>query len=476
MGRLRDGKTRGALGFGDPLSRSGDSFYSSRTINHYGSSGNLEHRRPWGVRALVKPSTGQRANEHAPHGPVGHRPVFVTPRVLTADQGSLDNAARLKDATSSMQGVINDTFGMLVVFLWGLIIGSFLTVVIHRVPRGRSIVRPGSRCPHCQAPIRPRDNIPVVGFLLLRGRCRACGRRISPLYPLIELTTAILFLLAFRQTGFSGLFVLNCAFIAALIALAVIDAGHRILPDAITYPGFVLAVGLRAMIPSAQLKPDILSAIYLPFEPEVGGDHRTALGALVIALTGFFVLLIEWFDYLVVGRKLDEAEARVTSDSAASPADDSGQSLPGEAAEESRSESRRSWLEWSVLGLALALGALFYVLTRQQPELAQAGIESLGLSLFGATVGGGFLWFSRVAYFAVRRLEGVGFGDVKMMLVVGAYLGWQGAFMTILLGSVLGSIYGVSLMIIRRERNPKMPFGLFLGIAALVALFVIQSV
>ena len=376
-----------------------------------------------------------------------------------------------------MREIINGTFGMLVVFLWGLIIGSFLTVVIHRVPRGQSIVRPGSHCPHCQAPIRPRDNIPVIGFLLLGGRCRACGRRISLLYPLIELTTAILFLLAFRQTGFGGLFILNGAFIAALIALAVIDAEHRILPDAITYPGFVLAVGLRALVPQAHLRPDILSAIYLPFGSEAGDDHRAAVGALVMALTGFFLLLIEWFDYLVLGRKLDEVEARFTSDSAAYPAEDSGQSLPGEAAaEESRSESRRSWLEWSSLGLAVALGVLFYVLTRQQPELARAGVQSLGLSLFGATVGGGFLWFSRVAYFAVRRLEGVGFGDVKMMLVVGAYLGWQGAFMTILLGSVLGSIYGVSLMIIRRERNPKMPFGLFLGIAALVALFVIQSV
>ncbi|HXF05377.1 MAG TPA: prepilin peptidase [Blastocatellia bacterium] len=390
---------------------------------------------------------------------------------------SLDKAARLQDATCPMYEVINGTFGMLIAFLWGLIIGSFLTVVVHRVPRGRSIVRPGSHCPRCQAPIRPRDNIPVIGYLLLRGRCRACGQRISPLYPVIELTTAILFVVAFRQTGFSGLFILNCGFIAALIALAVIDAEHRILPDALTYPGFVLAVGLRAMIPSAQLKPDILSAIYLPFESEAEGDHQAALGAVMIALTGFFILLIEWLDYLVLGRKLDDAEAISPPDSAAYPADDGGQSLPGEtAAEESRSEDRRSWLEWSVIGLALALGALFYVLTRQQPELAQAGIESLGRSLFGAAVGGGFLWFSRLAYFAVRRLEGVGFGDVKMMLVVGAYLGWQGAFMTILLGSILGSIYGVSLMIVRRERNPKMPFGLFLGIAALVALFVLQSV
>jgi leader peptidase (prepilin peptidase)/N-methyltransferase len=375
-----------------------------------------------------------------------------------------------------MQEIINGAFGSVLVVLWGMVIGSFLTVVIHRLPRGGSIVRPGSHCPHCHTPLRWRDNIPLVGFLLLRGRCRACHERISPLYPLIELTTAALFLLAFHQTGLSALFLLNCGFIAALIALAAIDAQHRILPDAITYPGFVLAMGLRALIPQASLKTDLLSVIVLPWDVE-GGE--AVIGAFAIGATGLFLLLVEWLDYLLLGKKIEAVEAANASEGNRDPSGAVGESAIPEgfvAQEDSESETRRGLLEWSTLGMGVGLGGLFYLLAQREEALAQAGVESLLCSWLGAAVGGGFLWFSRLAYFAVRRLEGVGFGDVKMMFLVGAYLGWQGAFTTILLGSLLGSVYGISLMLIRRERNPKMPFGLFLGAAALVALLVTPGV
>jgi leader peptidase (prepilin peptidase) / N-methyltransferase len=120
--------------------------------------------------------------------------------------------------------------------LLGAIIGSFLNVVAHRVPRGESLVSPGSRCPGCGAEVKPYDNIPVVSWLLLRGRCRNCGMRISPRYPLVELATAIVFAAVVAVRGFDDDLVLELPFVAALIALAAIDFDHRLLPNKIVYP------------------------------------------------------------------------------------------------------------------------------------------------------------------------------------------------------------------------------------------------
>jgi leader peptidase (prepilin peptidase)/N-methyltransferase len=118
----------------------------------------------------------------------------------------------------------------------GALIGSFLNVVIHRVPRRESLVRPRSRCPECAAPIAPYDNVPVLSWLLLRGRCRGCGERISPRYPLVELLTALAFAAVVLVRGFDEDLVLELPFVAALIALAGIDYDHKLLPNRIVYP------------------------------------------------------------------------------------------------------------------------------------------------------------------------------------------------------------------------------------------------
>jgi leader peptidase (prepilin peptidase) / N-methyltransferase len=120
--------------------------------------------------------------------------------------------------------------------LLGGLIGSFLNVVAHRVPRGESLVRPGSHCPACDAPVRPYDNIPVLSWLLLRGRCRNCGVRISPRYPLVELLTAAVFVIVVALNGLDEDLLLELPFVAALIALAAIDLDHRLLPNRIVYP------------------------------------------------------------------------------------------------------------------------------------------------------------------------------------------------------------------------------------------------
>jgi len=130
--------------------------------------------------------------------------------------------------------------------LYGAVIGSFLNVVAHRLPREESLVRPPSRCPECGAPVKPYDNIPVVSWLALRGRCRNCGTRISARYPLVELATALVFAAVVAVRGFDDDLVLELPLVAALIALAAIDFDHKLLPNKIVYP--LAAYGLIATL------------------------------------------------------------------------------------------------------------------------------------------------------------------------------------------------------------------------------------
>jgi leader peptidase (prepilin peptidase) / N-methyltransferase len=120
--------------------------------------------------------------------------------------------------------------------LFGAVIGSFLNVVAYRVPLGESLVSPPSRCPECEAPVKPYDNVPVVSWVVLRGRCRNCGAPISPRYPLVELATALVFAAVVAVRGFDNDLVLELPFVAALIALAAIDFDHKLLPNKIVYP------------------------------------------------------------------------------------------------------------------------------------------------------------------------------------------------------------------------------------------------
>ncbi len=134
-------------------------------------------------------------------------------------------------------------------FVAGLLLGSFLNVVIVRLPRGESIVTPPSRCPRCRARIRPWDNIPVLSFLLLRGRCRDCGKRISWRYPVVELTSGVLLWLLAREARLPALLVPHAAFLLALLVVAWIDLDTRTIPDVITIPGMGLGLALSLFLP-----------------------------------------------------------------------------------------------------------------------------------------------------------------------------------------------------------------------------------
>jgi len=249
----------------------------------------------------------------------------------------------------------------------GAAVGSFLNVVIHRLPREESVVFPNSRCPSCTTAIRPYDNIPLVSWAVLRGRCRACRAPISARYPAVELLTAALFALTFLlRSGLTLSLPFDLAFVAALVALVFIDAEHMLLPNAITYPGLALAVVARLLVPN---------------------------------LYGVAAL-----------------------------ADDLG--------------SPPAWA-MSLVGAAL-----------------------------GALAGGGFLWLVGWLWKRLRGVEAMGLGDVKMMFMVGAYLGWPLTLLTIFVGVLTGSVAGVALMARRGERDTQMllPFGIFLGLGALVSL------
>jgi leader peptidase (prepilin peptidase)/N-methyltransferase len=268
-------------------------------------------------------------------------------------------------------------FSFVAVFITiiGATIGSFLNVVIHRVPREQSIAFPNSRCPSCGTAIRPYDNVPILSYLLLHGRCRACKIWISPRYPAVEALTGLIFLGVFLCRGLSFALPFDLIFAAALVALVFIDAEHMILPNAITYPGMVFAVIARLAIP------------YI-----AGPNYLEDLHSLANLLP------------------------------------------PG-------------WPLWAV---------------------------SLAGAVLGALAGGGSLWLMGWLWERLRGVEAMGLGDVKMMFAVGAYLGWRLAVLTIFIAVFVGSITGVAKMIRQRERNLQMmlPFGIFLGIGALVSLLV----
>jgi leader peptidase (prepilin peptidase) / N-methyltransferase len=162
----------------------------------------------------------------------------------------------------------------LMIGLLGAAIGSFLNVVIHRLPRGESLVTPRSRCPRCGATLRARDNLPLVSWLVLRGRCRSCRAPISPRYPLVEAVTAAAFIAVALARGINDDLLLELPFAATLVAVAAIDLEHRIVPNRIVLPAAVFAVAAAAVIEPGRL-PDLLIA------------GAAAFGALFVAALAY---------------------------------------------------------------------------------------------------------------------------------------------------------------------------------------------
>jgi leader peptidase (prepilin peptidase) / N-methyltransferase len=195
------------------------------------------------------------------------------------------------------------------VALFGLAIGSFLNVVIARVPAGRSLVRPGSGCPGCSALLKWYDNIPVLSFLVLRGRCRACGMTISWRYPIVEMVTAGLLVQAYIALGPTVDFAVAAVLLPALIAITGIDLQHQLIPDAITLPGILVglllnfATGRISWVESAFgiiLGGGLFLVIILASRGGMGGGDLK-LGALLGAFLGWKALLFGLFVAIVLG-------------------------------------------------------------------------------------------------------------------------------------------------------------------------------
>jgi leader peptidase (prepilin peptidase) / N-methyltransferase len=255
--------------------------------------------------------------------------------------------------------------------LLGLVIGSFLNVCIYRIPLGKSIVFPGSGCPYCGSSIKPYDNIPVLSYLLLRGKCRSCGKPISLQYPIVELLSGLAFYCCAQTWQFASPTYVNSLFLSVIIILVFTDYHHQILPNILTLPGTIAGLMLS------------------PFQtPEVYTDILSFRLASLLGL-------------------------------------------------------ENSWLAPSCVGAVL-----------------------------GAVIGSGSLFAVAFFYEKVRKRQGLGMGDVKMMAMVGAFLGYRLTILTIFFGSFFGLLVGIYLILFRKMNlQTKLAFGVFLGGAAAFSLF-----
>lgn len=254
-----------------------------------------------------------------------------------------------------------------------------------------------------------------------------------------------LFWVVWRADGLSWSLPLDWAFVAAMVALGAIDLEHRLLPDKITYPGFVLAVGLRSLVPAEAALP----GLSLP------QAQAPIIGAALIASSGFLLVAIEWLDFYFIGRRLETPEVSPPPSDSLSPSKD--------------------YLVPLTVILGFLLAGAFWLWT-WRGDATSSAIEFRVKSVLGAwagvAVGAGLIWGLRLAYFAVKKLEGAGFGDVKMMMLIGAYLGWPRAFLTLLVASILGALVGLVVAIRHRNRYVGIPYGIFLAAAAITSLFV----
>lgn len=257
--------------------------------------------------------------------------------------------------------------------LFGLLIGSFLNVCISRWPDEKSVVSPRSSCPKCGKLIRAWDNIPILSFVLLRGRCRDCGERISWRHPVVELLTAVSFGWFVASLGVTPVAAKYCLFAAMLIGLVFSDLETLLLPDEFTIGGWIIGI----------------------------------IGAWFIAVPDSTFHLIN---------------------------------------DLSRWHLSPHWL-------------------------------SVGEAVVGGGLPAGSLWFGGWLFEKVRKKEGLGFGDVKMIGMVGAFLGLRGCLLTIVLGSVIGSVIGLAYIKLAKKdaSEYQLPFAVFLGVGAFVAAVEGQS-
>ncbi len=368
-------------------------------------------------------------------------------------------------------------FYVIAASILGLIIGSFLNVVIHRVPLGESIVFPGSHCPACGAALRAYDNIPVVSFVLLRGRCRNCSQRIPWRYPLVELLTACIFAAIVLKTGPTWEALLEMAFASAMIALVFIDAIHHLLPNVITYPAIVFAIAAaiaRAGWGQHQTGAMEISFIIPALMPVFTAPKAAIIGGLLIALATPGFWLLDRLDLILYNKYFDWQDVDEEGGAVSTETDRVEEIGIDEAAAAAADQRYRRMITASILfGLlaGIAWAALCVFVSAKHPQAFDQAYSGLWRAVAGALVGSMPIWWLRAVWFYIRGIEAMGLGDIKLMAIIGAFLGWQSAFSVMLIGSIAGSIIGAVLMW-RSKAGTKtaLPFGACLGAAALIAI------
>lgn len=332
-----------------------------------------------------------------------------------------------------------------VAFVLGTVVGSFLNVCIYRMPRGLSLVSPPSHCPHCQYRIPWYLNIPLLTWLMLRGRCRNCGAPIAARYFWVELLTGLLFLGVWWRHGPAspGVAVVYGVFVAGLIAASFIDFEHYIIPDEITLGGVGAGLLASFLVPALHGQASV-----------AGGLREAMVGAAVGAGLMYGVLRL---GKLLFGRQRVDLKGltRVVFSETALHLPD--REIPYEEIFYRPTDTIRLWAR----RVELVDRCYGEVEVRLSPERLRIGEEELDP--------GGVVHMEVWTEKLVLPREAMGLGDVKFMAAIGAFLGWPAVLFSLMASSLVGSIVGLTAVALRRrEWSSRMPYGPYLALAAVL--------
>lgn len=358
-----------------------------------------------------------------------------------------------------------------IVFSFGAVIGSFLNVCIHRMPLDQSIVFPPSHCPHCNQRIRWADNIPLFSYLALGRKCRNCGAKITARYFLVELLTAVLFLLMWLKLTqwanppLHGVYLLKAPIywmvMAGLIVATFIDFEHYIIPNEITFGGILAGLFLSAIYPPLQPNDMVTSSILklMPISMPAwsAGLFRSLFGVLV---GGFVLLAIAEFGKLLFGR----LRVKLPPDATVIIADGKLK-LPDEE------------VDWPDLFFRdsdkIRFQATFLNFGDKQFTDATVIVQEDSITINDEhyPLAGAGIIEAKTSEIVIPR-EAMGFGDVKLLAGIGAFLGWEATLFSLFLSSAVGAVVGLALIVIgKKDLQGKIPYGPYIALGALVWLF-----
>ena len=339
-------------------------------------------------------------------------------------------------------------FWSLVFFVFGCLVGSFLNVCIYRMPLDLSVVSPPSHCPHCKYSIPFYLNVPLLTWLSLRGKCKNCGAPISPRYFAVELLTGLAFLACWLAFGHAsaGIAVVECLFLAGLITATFIDFEHFIIPDEITLGGAVTGFVISFFLPQ------------LHGVKSVGqGLGQSLLGILV---GGGVVYAVLRLGKLLFGRQkiplASETKVVFTETALCLP----DKEIPYEEIFYRKTDA----IVLQARTVELIDRSYRDVTLRLTPETLRLGDERINPE--------NEPHMEVVCSEIVLPREAMGLGDVKFMAGIGAFIGWQGACFSLMASSLIGSVAGIALILLRkREWSSRMPYGPYIALAAVIWLF-----